>query len=41
MGADSIKCSHCGASISRSLFFDDDDEEVEYPKCSKKVENND
>jgi endogenous inhibitor of DNA gyrase (YacG/DUF329 family) len=33
MGADMIKCPHCGADVPRSLFFDD---EVECPKCGKK-----
>ena len=33
MGADMVKCPHCGASVPCSLFFDD---EVECPKCGKK-----
>jgi len=33
MGADMVKCPHCGAGVPCSLFFDD---EVECPKCGKK-----
>jgi len=33
MGADIVKCSHCGADVPCSLFFDD---ETECPKCGKK-----
>ncbi|MEI8349886.1 MAG: hypothetical protein WCI77_07010 [Candidatus Omnitrophota bacterium] len=40
MGADSIKCPHRGHAISRSLFFDNDAEAIECPKCGGKVENN-
>ncbi|MEI8349845.1 MAG: hypothetical protein WCI77_06805 [Candidatus Omnitrophota bacterium] len=40
MGTDSVKCPHCGHSISRSLFFDNDDDEITCPKCGKKVEGN-
>ena len=32
MGADVVKCPHCGAEVSKSLFFDD---EVECPECGK------
>ncbi|MEI8350031.1 MAG: hypothetical protein WCI77_07745 [Candidatus Omnitrophota bacterium] len=39
VGADNIKCSHCGYNISRSLFFEDDDEEIKCPKCGGKIEN--
>ena len=31
--ADVVKCPHCGADVSCSLFFDN---EVECPKCEKK-----
>ena len=34
MGADIVKCPHCGADVPSSLFFDD---EVECPKCGKKL----
>ena len=33
MGADMVKCPHCGAGVPCSLFFDD---EAECPKCGKK-----
>lgn len=33
MGADVVKCPHCGADVPCSLFFDN---EVECPKCGKK-----
>ncbi len=33
MGADVVKCPHCGADVPCSLFFDD---EVECPECGKK-----
>ena len=33
MGADMVKCPHCGAAVPCSLFFDD---EVECPECGKK-----
>lgn len=34
MGADIVKCPHCGANVPSSLFFDED--EIECPKCGKK-----
>ena len=34
MGADVVKCPHCGADVPSSLFFDD---EADCPKCGKKV----
>ena len=34
MGADVVKCPHCGASVPCSLLFDD---EVVCPKCGKKI----
>jgi DNA-directed RNA polymerase subunit RPC12/RpoP len=34
MGADVIKCPHCGAEVSKSLFFDD---EIECPECGKVI----
>ena len=34
MGADVVKCPHCGADVPCSLFFDND--ETECPKCGKK-----
>jgi DNA-directed RNA polymerase subunit RPC12/RpoP len=37
IGADSIKCPHCGATISRSLLFEDD-REAKCPKCGKRIE---
>ena len=33
IGADMVKCPHCGADVPCSLFFDD---EVECPKSWKK-----
>ena len=33
MGADMVKCPHCGADVPCSLFFDD---EVKCPECGKK-----
>ncbi|MBU0768066.1 MAG: hypothetical protein KJ687_03090 [Proteobacteria bacterium] len=33
MGADMVKCPHCGADVPCSLFFDD---EVDCPKCGRK-----
>ena len=33
MGANVIKCLHCGADVPSSLFFND---EAECPKCGKK-----
>ena len=33
MGADSVKCPHCGADVSCSLFFDN---KVECPECGHK-----
>ena len=32
MGADVVKCPHCGAEVSKSLFFAD---AVECPDCGK------
>ena len=32
MGADTVKCPHCRADVSCSLFLDD---EVECPECGK------
>ena len=32
MGADVVKCPHCGADVPSSLLFDD---EVECPECGK------
>ena len=37
MGADTVKCPHCGAAVPCSLFFDD---EVECPKCGKTFKKN-
>jgi len=40
MGADVVKCPHCGVDVPCSLFFDN---EVECPECGqkfKKGENN-
>ena len=34
MGADMVKCPHCGKDVPCSLFFDDD--EIECPECGKK-----
>jgi len=34
MGADVVKCPHCGKDVPRSLFFDD---EIECPACGKKL----
>jgi len=34
MGADVVKCPHCGADVPCSLFFDGN--EIECPKCGKK-----
>lgn len=34
MGADIVKCPHCGAKVASSLFFDED--EIKCPKCGKK-----
>ena len=33
IGADVVKCLHCGADVQRSLFIDN---EVECPECGKK-----
>lgn len=33
MGADVVKCPHCGADVSSSLFIDD---MIECPKCGQK-----
>jgi len=38
MGANIVKCPHCGANVSCSLLFDD---EVECPKCGKKFTKDD
>ena len=32
MGADMVKCPHCGADVPCSRFFDD---KVKCPKCGK------
>ena len=32
MGADMVKCPHCGADVPCSLFFED---EVECPECGQ------
>jgi len=34
MGSDVVKCPHCGAAVSCSLFLDD---EVECPECGKRI----
>ena len=36
MGADVVKCPHCGADVPCSLFFDD---EAECPECGKKFKD--
>ena len=33
IGADEVKCPHCGAVVTCSIFFDD---EIKCPKCGKK-----
>lgn len=33
MGADVVKCPHCGADVSSSLILDD---AIECPECGKK-----
>jgi DNA-directed RNA polymerase subunit RPC12/RpoP len=33
MGADMVKCPHCGASVTKSLLFDD---EAVCPECGEK-----
>ena len=38
MGADVVKCPHCGANVPCSLFFDD---EVECPKCGESFKKED
>ena len=38
VGADEVKCPHCGANVSCSLFFDD---EATCPKCGKKFKKHD
>ena len=38
MGANVVKCPHCGADVSCSLFLDD---EVECPECNKKFKKDD
>ena len=35
MGADMVKCPHCGADVPCSLFFDD---KVKCPECGKMIE---
>ncbi|MBU4257586.1 hypothetical protein KKC04_04210 [Patescibacteria group bacterium] len=35
MGADVVKCPHCGADVPSSLFFDED--EAECPECGKVI----
>ena len=37
MGADMVKCPHCGEDVPCSLFFDD---EVVCPNCGKKFKKN-
>jgi DNA-directed RNA polymerase subunit RPC12/RpoP len=34
VGADVVKCPHCGVDVPRSLFFDN---EVECLECGKKI----
>ena len=36
MGADVIKCPHCGKNVPCSLFFDGG--EIKCPKCGKIIE---
>lgn len=38
MGADVVKCSHCGADVPCSSFFDN---EAECPDCGKKFKKKD
>ena len=38
MGADVIKCPHCGKDVPCSLFFDND--EIECPECGKQFKRN-
>ena len=38
IGADVVKCPHCGADVPCTLFFDD---EVECSKCEKRFKQND
>ena len=38
MGADMVKCPHCGADVSCSLFLDD---EVDCSKCGKRIKKKD
>ena len=33
-GADQVKCLHCGADVSCSMLFDED--EIECPKCGER-----
>jgi len=37
MGADVVKCPHCGADVPSSLLFDD---EAECPECGKTFSKN-
>ena len=37
MGADVVKCPHCGSEVSCSLLLDD---EVECPDCGKTIRRN-
>jgi len=37
MGADVVKCPHCGSEVSCSLFLDD---EIECPDCGKILRRN-
>lgn len=37
IGADAVKCPHCGAEVSCSLFLDDS---VECPECGKIIKRN-
>ncbi len=34
MGADAVKCPHCGATVAKSLLFDD---EVVCPECGEEI----
>jgi len=35
MGADVIKCSHCGKKVPYSVLFDED--EIDCPECGKVI----
>ena len=39
MGADVIKCPHCGKDVPCSLFFSDD--KTDCPECGKKFKKQD